>query len=387
MGAPSTVWVLTTSRADFGIYRSVLSALDSHPALTPELIVTGMHMSARHGVSLPAVEQSGYDIAGRFSCLEEDDDSPHAVAHSMARATEGLANVLQTRCPDLLLTLGDRFEMLSAALAAIPFRVPVAHIHGGEETEGAIDNVFRHMLTKMAHLHFPATPTAARRIRQMGEPAAHIVTSGAPALDSISATPNLTADEFETRFGFPLDEPFLMVTYHPVTLQTDTSMRELKALLSVLQERPERIVFSGTNADTGGIEVQANIDRFAARHSNIVQIESFGATAYYTAMRHAQAMLGNSSSGIIEAASAGLPVVNIGDRQAGRERSANIVDTYGRIENIRAALTEALSRRGTDFRNVYGDGKAGTVIADAIAAYLSDSPTAGKAFADIGVFA
>ena len=375
-----TVWVLTTSRADFGIYASVLKALDAHPALSPELVVTGMHMSARHGVSMAAIERSGYPVAASFPCLDDDDDSAHATAHAMARATQGMADALEVRMPDLLLCLGDRFEMLGAALAAVPFRVPVAHIHGGEETEGAIDNVFRHMLTKMSQLHFPSTALAARRIRQMGEDPARIVTAGAPALDSIAAMPDVGADVLRERFGLDITSDYLMVTYHPVTLQPERSLQELRALLEVLEERDETIVFSGTNADTGGLAVQKLVDDFAASRDGVVQVESFGAANYYTAMRHARAVLGNSSSGILEAASAGVPVLNIGDRQRGRERSANTVDVAGTVDAIRDGLARALALRGQAFRNVYGDGQAGPRIAAAVADFLGQDPGVRKAF-------
>lgn len=381
MSTPKTVFVLTTSRADFGIYSSVLAALDAHPQLTPKLIVTGMHMSGRHGVSMKTIEASDYPIAARFACLH-DADAAVDIAHSMARATDGMATALGQSTPDILLTLGDRFEMLAAAMAAVPFSIPIAHIHGGEETEGAIDNVFRHMLTKMSQLHFAATPNAAARIRQMGEPDDRVHVSGAPALDSIKAVPRLSQSEMKTRFDLDVSQPYHMVTYHPVTLDPEASLAELKALLSVLSDRDEAIVFSGTNADTGGLAVQAEIDRFVARRPNALQVDSFGAQAYYTAMDNALTMIGNSSSGIIEAASAGLPVVNIGARQHGRERSANVVDTVGTDVGIRDALNQALALQGQTFENIYGRGDAGTHIAQGIAAFLINGASARKSFVD-----
>lgn len=379
---PHTIWVLTTSRADFGIYRSVLAALDAHPRLAPALVVTGMHVDARHGASLEAVRGSGYRIAAEFACLEPG-DAPADTARSMARATAGMADALEavpeSEAPALLLTLGDRFEMLGAALAAVPFRLPVAHIHGGEETEGAVDNVFRHMLTKMSQLHFAATERSATRIRQMGEPDARVVVSGAPALDSLATLSPLPDAEMRTRFGLDMDRPFHLVTYHPVTLAPETSRAELAALLEVLGETDETLVFSGTNADTGGLDARAAIDAWAGGRSHVVRVESFGAPAYYTAMRRAQTLLGNSSSGILEAAGAGLPVVNIGSRQKGRERSANVVDCAGTPEAIRAAWEAARALRGRDFANVYGRGGAGATIAATIADFLDSTPPARRA--------
>jgi len=381
MTSPFTVFVLTTSRADFGIYGSVLTALEAHPDLSPELVVTGMHMSIRHGVSMGSIEASGYPIAAHFSCLENR-DLPEDIARSMARATHAMADILRVHKPDVLLILGDRFEMLAAAMAAVPFAVPIAHIHGGEETEGAIDNVFRHMMTKMSQLHFAATERSGARIRQMGEANDRVFVTGAPALDSIQSLARLSRDDILVRFGLDMDQPYYMVTYHPVTLDFNHSMAELRNLLRVLEQVEETIVFSGTNADTGGTQVQTAINEFASSRKNVLQVDNFGAQAYYTVMEHAVTMIGNSSSGIIEAASVGLPVVNIGSRQDGRERSANIIDTDGTIENIKAALQRAQTINGRDFENIYCSGGAGGKIATAIAAFLNSGATARKSFAD-----
>jgi len=373
------VQVLTTSRADFGIYASVLAAFEAHPDLHPELIVTGMHMSERHGVSLAAVKASPYQIAAQFPCLE-DGDAPVDIAQSMARATSGMAAALDYKQPDILVTLGDRFEMLAAALAAVPFSVPLAHIHGGEETEGAIDNVFRHMLTKMSHLHFPATEISAHRIRLMGEDPDNIIISGAPALDSIIAIPPVSAEDILARFGLDIRKPFHLVTYHTVTLEPELSLSELRNMLAVLGNLDAQIVFSGTNADTGGLDVAKEIETFATSRENVLLVESFGAPAYYTVMRHAETMIGNSSSGIIEAASAGLPVVNIGARQDGRERSTNVVDTAGTLEGIEAALIKAMSLRNESFVNIYGQGDSGLRIAAGVADFLKSKPSPRKRF-------
>jgi len=356
----------------------------SHPDLTPKLVVTGMHMSKRHGISLAAIEASPYPIAAKFKCLSEA-DTPVEIARGMARVTAGMSEVLEQNRPDLLLTLGDRFEMLAAALAAVPFAVPIAHIHGGEETEGAIDNVFRHMLTKMSHLHFPATQTSADRIRQMGEAEDRIILAGAPALDSIAEIARVSANDIKARFGLDITKPFHLVTYHPVTLEPEVSMSELRNMLTVLDGIDDQIVISGTNADTGGLSVAKEIEDFAAKKDNVILVDSFGAAAYYTVMHYAQSMIGNSSSGIIEAASAGLPVVNIGARQDGRERSANVVDTVGTVADIHAALNTAVAMRGQTFLNVYGQGNAGRCIAEGISNFLKSSPTARKRFADLAI--
>lgn len=382
----STKWnvaVLTTSRADFSIYQPVLRALDAHPDITPSLLVTGMHMSKDFGYTFTEVEKSGWPIAASFECLSEGDTAKD-IGVSMGQAAQGMAKALDAIEADMLIVLGDRFEMAAAALAAVPCGLPICHLHGGEETEGAMDNVLRHMLTKLSHLHCCATELAASRIRQMGEAPDRVIVSGAPALDNIAAVPRMSRAELTEKFGLPAVGDFALITYHPVTLDLAATDAEIEALFTVIKETGIHCVFTAANADTAGRALNAKIEKFVAETDGQMLIGHMGAKGYYSAMEHAAMMIGNSSSGILEAASFGLPVVNIGDRQKGREVSPNLIQTAGTVSDLKSAITQAQS---AEFKaqcaakeNVYGDGHAADKIVTAVATFLEKGTGPRKAF-------
>lgn len=380
---PWNVVVLTTSRADFSIYQSVLRALDAHPDIAPSLLVTGMHMSADFGYTFTEVEKSGWPIAASFACLCAGDTAMD-IGVSMGAATQGMAKALGDIDADMLMVLGDRFEMAAAALAAVPRGLPICHLHGGEETEGAMDNVLRHMLTKLSHLHCCATELAASRIRQMGEAPERIVVSGAPALDNIAAVPRLSRSELATQFGLPEAGDFSLITYHPVTLDMAATETEIQALFKVIQETGLNCVFTAANADTDGRALNAKIEKFVAETEGQMLIGHMGAKGYYSAMEHAAMMIGNSSSGILEAASFGLAVINIGDRQKGREVSANVITAQGTQDALNSAIAQAQSesfKAVCDRRdNVYGDGHAADKIVSAVSEFMRGAHGPRKAF-------
>ncbi|WP_051279801.1 UDP-N-acetylglucosamine 2-epimerase [Hellea balneolensis] len=383
---PWDVVVLTTSRADFSIYQPVLRALEAHPDIQVSLLVTGMHMSEDFGYTFTEVEKSGWPIAAHFECLVPGDTAKD-IGLSMGRATQGMANALEAIEADILVVLGDRFEMAAAALAAVPRGLPICHLHGGEETEGAMDNVLRHMLTKISHLHCCATELAASRIRQMGEPPDRVIVSGAPALDNIAVVPRLSRRELAQQFGLPESGDFALITYHPVTLDLAATETEIAALFEVIKETDIHCVFTAANADTAGRALNAKIEKFVAENEGQMLIGHMGAKGYYSAMEHAAMMIGNSSSGILEAASFGLPVVNIGDRQKGREVSPNIITAKGTPKNLIAAITKA---RTADFKalcakreNIYGDGHAADKIVGAIARFLKAGHGPRKVFHEV----
>ncbi|MBR9824357.1 MAG: UDP-N-acetylglucosamine 2-epimerase (hydrolyzing) [Alphaproteobacteria bacterium] len=381
---PWSIGVITTSRADFGIYRSVLEALAAAPDMDYGLFVSGMHLSPEFGLTAKLVEESGHPVWDNVEGLMSS-DSEVGIAKSMGLTTLGFADAFARRRPDALIILGDRFEMHAAALAALPFRIPLAHIHGGEETEGAIDNVLRHSLTKLSNIHFPATELSARRIRAMGEGADRVVVSGAPALDGLEKIPFLSRDELARRFNLPEVGPFILATYHPVTLEPERSFAELDALWQAVRDDPEPIVFTRANADTAGRAVNQKLEAFVSeRPDRTYLVGTMGAQGYFSAMRAASVMVGNSSSGILEAASFDLPVVNIGDRQSGRERSTNVIDVNGDEAAIRAALAEArsptLQARAKASKNVYGDGNAASRIVAGLRTFLEADHGVAKAF-------
>jgi len=377
------VAVLTTSRADFSIYQSVLRALDAHPDISPSLIVTGMHMSKAFGFTFNEVKKSGWPIAASFDCLAEGDNAED-IGLSMGGATEGMAKALGGLKLDMLMVLGDRFEMAAAALAAVPRGLPICHLHGGEETEGAMDNVLRHMLTKISHLHCCATELAASRIYQMGEAAERVIVSGAPALDNIAAVPRLSRAELAAQFDLPESGDFALMTYHPVTLDLAATDVEIDALFKVIKETGLKCVFTAANADTAGQAVNAKIEKFVFETQGQMLIGHMGAKGYYSAMEHAAMMIGNSSSGILEAASFGLPVINIGDRQKGREVSPNLIQTEGTVQALKLAIQKAQDPAFKSLceqrLNVYGDGQAAEKVASAVAEFLKNGHGPRKAF-------
>ncbi|MBX3575950.1 MAG: UDP-N-acetylglucosamine 2-epimerase (hydrolyzing) [Rhizobiaceae bacterium] len=373
--------VVTSSRADFSIQLPVAREL----ARSADVgwIASGTHLSREFGRTVDEVEASGIPIweTVRF-ILSDDSDESLVLSDGMALA--GYGQALARIRPNMVLLLGDRWEIHACATAATLLRLPVAHIHGGEETEGAIDNVLRHSITKLAQLHFAATDLSGRRIRQMGEAAERIVVSGSPSLDKLRSLKYLGRAEFARRYGAPA-APFLLVTYHAVTTDLAATEKGLRALLSVLRERKLPTLFTYSNADSYGRTINEAIDAFCRDNPFATAARSLGGEGYANAMKHASAMVGNSSSGIIEAAHFGLPVVNIGDRQRGRERSGNTIEAVETRASIAAALDEALS---DDFRaacrglpNVYGDGKAAPRVARALLAYLRGTPTVAKPFA------
>lgn len=380
------ICVVTTSRADYGIYQSVLRALSESAGINLSLIVGGTHLDVRFGHTVDVIEADGYFIAARVQSVPEG-DSDIDIAKSMGIATTGYGKALGKLRPDLIIVLGDRYEMFCAALAALPLCIPVAHIHGGEETEGAMDNSLRHAMTKLAHLHLCSTELAARRIRMMGESPDRVIVSGAPALDSIRSMPRLTRSDLAHSLGVP-DHDFILLTYHPETLRPEATLLEFDILWGEVENycRLHHLICLMTlsNADTFGQRLNERLYAIARKSDFAFLTPSMGATRYYSAMSAARMMVGNSSSGIIESASVGCPVVNVGFRQSGREQSANTISVPLNAAAIRKAMDKAGSKsfraRAKLAINIYGDGMAGVRILDAITKFLADTPSVSKSF-------
>ncbi len=381
-----TIGVVTTSRADFGIYRPVLKAVAAEPGLELALIAAGMHLSADYGLTIDEIEAEGWPIAHRLACLETG-DTPEAAARSMGRSLSGFAEVFGRWRPDILVVLGDRFEMHAAALAALPFRIPVAHIHGGELTFGAMDDALRHSMTKLSHLHFASTEEYGARIVQMGEAPWRVTVSGAPSLDNLAAVELLDEAELEARFGLDLSRPPLLVTYHPVSLEYEQTEAQIAALLAALAEADRPTVFTLPNADPGNLTIRRLIAEFVAERQTAWQVDNLGTQAYFSLMHKASAMVGNSSSGIIEAASFELPVVNIGSRQDGRVRGANVIDVGYAKKDILAGIERATSpefKAGlAGLENPYGDGRAAERIVARLKSVALDDDLMVKKFHDL----
>ena len=363
------VAVVSVGRSDFGILTPVLRRIQQDPELQLRLIVSGAHLSPAFGSTVSEILDAGFEIAERIDMLLSS-DTPAAVATSMGLGTIGFAQAYARLRPDIIVLLGDRFEMHTAAAAAAPFCVPLAHIHGGEVTEGAIDDAFRHAITKYSHLHFATTKEHAARIVQLGEEPQRVIVSGAPSLDGLRQMTLLSLPEIEKQLELSLGRPPLLVTYHPVTLQHQQTERQTQQFLDALNEFDGPIVVTLPNADTGRHTIIRMIREFEDRRSNVRVVENLGTQCYFSLMAVAAAMAGNSSSGIIEAASFKLPVVNVGDRQKGRLHERNVVDTGESREEIQVALRKVLSREFrkslTELKNPYGDGNAARIIVDTL---------------------
>lgn len=381
------IGIVTTSRADYGLYTPIARAVAARDGVEAAFWVTGMHLSPEFGRTVTRIEADGWPIAARVESLLSS-DSEAGVALSMALTLQGFAQAFAAARPDLLLVLGDRFEMFAAASAALPYRMPIAHVHGGELSFGALDETFRHALTKMAHLHFAATQAYADRIVQMGEAPWRVRVSGAPGLDHATGARLADRLTLEARLGLALSTPPIIVTLHPETA-SDPEQAGLHAglLLAALERTDRPVVITAANADAGGRAINAAVRGWAEGRAGVAVVDSLGVEGFLGLMRIGGAMVGNSSSGIIEAASFALPVVNIGARQDGRTRAANLIDAPWGAAAIDAAIARALSpafREGLHgLVNPYGDGHAGERIAEVLATVPLDERLLIKRFHDL----
>jgi UDP-hydrolysing UDP-N-acetyl-D-glucosamine 2-epimerase len=353
--------VVTVARSDYGGLRPVLAKIASSPALELLLIVGGAHLEPRFGQTEHLIVADGFGIAARVP-MDLNDSSAAGAGRSAARAHAGYVEAYAQLNPDVLMVYGDRFEMHAAAVAAVPFGLPVAHLHGGELTFGAFDDSLRHSITKLSHLHFAAAEAYRVRIIQMGEEPWRVQTTGGPGIDAILNVPALDVAALQKLLGMTLDPAPVLITMHPTTLLPEATIKETEALLAALARIDRPIVFTAPNADPGNNDIRSRIERFVAAHANARLIENLDTPGYVGLMRIAAAMVGNSSSGLIEAPSFALPVVNIGERQAGRLRARNVIDVVGEQPQLEGALRQAIDPR---FRvrlagcvNPYGDGHA-----------------------------
>jgi len=338
--------VVTGTRAEYGLLVPILRLIEADKSLRLQLIVTGAHLNDRFGRTVREIEGDGFRPAAKIP-LGLSGDGPEDIAEAMARGIRGFAAAFKRLKPDVVVVLGDRYEILAAAAAALPFRLPVAHIHGGEASEGAWDESVRHAVTKLSHVHFPAAPAYARRLRRLGEDPARIHCFGSPGLDRLRAAPHMSRAELARELGLPLAGPLGVVTYHPATLSADRGLAELNALLGALKGFKGTLIFTYPNADAGGKIVLEKIRAFvAAAPGRRAAFASLGQNRFFSLLRHADFMAGNSSSGLLEAPFFGLPAVNIGDRQKGRLRPHTVIDVpRPTAASVGRALKAALRRR------------------------------------------
>lgn len=355
---PLKVCAVTGSRADYGLLAGPMRLLREDPFFALQIVATGQHLTPSSGNSLKEVERDGFVVDARVDMLLAA-DTPAAVTKSMGVALMGFAEVFERSAPDLLLLLGDRYEILVAAQAALLARIPIAHLCGGDVTEGAIDDAIRHALTKMSHLHFVTTTEAARRVRQMGEDPGRVHVVGSSGVDMIQRTQTMTREQLFADLGMSVERRSLLVTFHPATLGEDSEQHCAELLAALHTLCPEmNLIFTGVNADPGGRSLQAMISGFCAEHPNARSFDSLGARRYYSALAHVDVVVGNSSSGLCEAPSFHVPTVNIGDRQKGRLKAASVLDCPPERTAIGKAIAAALAMDCSDMVNPYGDGRA-----------------------------
>jgi len=383
-GDVRTITVLSTGRQDWGILRPVCVGLRAEPSVRLDLVVGGMHLSPRHGHTVDLVRADGFEPDARLDWLAGPEDPPADVQAGAALAAVGAH--LRSSGTDALVLVGDRFETAAAALAATVDRIPIVHLHGGEQTLGAFDDALRHAITKLSHLHLVSSEAHARRVVAMGEDPATVHVVGAPGLDAASRPDLPDRDTLARELGLALRAPVVIVTVHPTTLDADPAATA-SAVIAAMDAVGATYVITLPNVDPGATEVRQALEAAVAARPDRIVVEALGERRYWGLLRIADAMLGNSSSGIIEAPALGLPVVNVGDRQAGRTRAPNVIDVPADRDAVTAALRHALDpgfRRGLlDAGLPAADGRAGMRAAHIIATWRPPRPPR-KAPIDVG---
>ncbi|MEE2023024.1 UDP-N-acetylglucosamine 2-epimerase [Alkalimonas mucilaginosa] len=381
------VAVFTGTRAEYGLLYWLLKDIQADPDLTLQLLVSGMHLSPEFGLTYQQIEQDGFHIDEKIEILLSS-DSAVGTAKSMGLGVLGFADALARLNPDVLVILGDRFEALAAAQTAMILRIPVLHLHGGEITEGAYDDAIRHAITKLSYLHATATEQYRQRVIQLGEAPERVVNVGAIGLDHFKRGNFISLQELSTSLNFPLSQPYLVVTYHPVTLAEEEPESSFQALLDALEQFSEfKIILTYPNADDGGRRIIPLLEAYAAKQpKRVLAIPSLGHVRYLSAIKHAAAVVGNSSSGIIEVPAMDVPTVNIGMRQKGRLAAKSVIHCDADTASIQKAINTAVKREyklpDETVYNPYGQGDASQQV---IQMLKSLSFKAVKTFHDVKV--
>jgi UDP-hydrolysing UDP-N-acetyl-D-glucosamine 2-epimerase len=344
------ICIFTGTRAEYGIMSSLFKMINDDAELQLQIVATNMHLSPEFGLTYKEIEADGFLIDKKVEMLLSS-DTANGTLKSMGLATIGFADALEDLRPDLVVILGDRYEMLAAAQAAMIYKIPIAHLYGGEATEGAYDDSIRHAITKLSHLHFTSTEQYRKRVIQMGENPDHVFYVGALGAYNIMNESILLLDELEKSLNFKLGNKFLLVTFHPVTMETNTAETQTIALLEALEVINEdyQLLFTLPNSDTDGRVIISLINHYVDNHHDTaIAVSSLGKKRYYSALKYCTAVVGNSSSGLSEAPSFGIPTLNIGDRQKGRTRASSIIDCKADLDSIREGLNIVLSPKFVD---------------------------------------
>ncbi|WP_312627708.1 UDP-N-acetylglucosamine 2-epimerase [Scandinavium sp.] len=365
--AKRKVAVFTGTRAEYGLLYWLMKDIQNDKELELQLLVSGMHLSPEFGSTWQQIEKDGFKIDEKIEILLSSDSSV-GTAKSMGLGVLGFTDALARLQPDVLVILGDRFEALAAAQTAMILRIPVLHLHGGEITEGAYDDAIRHAITKLSYLHGTSTEEYKRRVIQLGEDPSRVENVGAIGLDYLSRGSFMAVSELASSLNFPLKQPYLLVTYHPVTLSHEPAEESFEALLAALDEfKNYQILLTYPNADDGGRKIIPLLEAYAAKHpQRVLAIPSLGQVRYLSAVKHSAAVIGNSSSGIIEVPAFNVPTVDIGERQKGRLAAKSVLHCDATKESIYEALKAAINRtymqRDEIISNPYGQGDASTKV-------------------------
>lgn len=372
------ICVVTGSRAEYGLLRWVMHLIQEDPGLQLQIIATGAHLSPEFGRTDRVIESDGFLIDRKVEMLTSS-DTPVGIAKSMGLGLIGFSDAWHDLKPDLIVVLGDRFEIFSAVASALVARIPVAHVHGGELTEGAYDDALRHSITKMSHFHFVAADEYRRRVIQLGEDPDRVFLVGGLGVDTIKRIKLLSREELESSLGLKLGRSNLLISFHPPTLDRTSPEAQMRELLAALEELVDtQLIFTMPNADTGGRALAKLVDQFVARHENAHAYISLGQQRYLSCVAHMDGVLGNSSSGLLEVPSFKKGTVNIGDRQGGRLKASSVIDCKPDRKSIHLALQKLYSdqfqSKLDDTTNPYGEGGASDKIVQTIKAFKLNGP-------------
>ena len=354
------ICVVTGTRAEYGLLRRLMRLIQDSPDTQLQVIATNMHLSQKYGNTYQEIEKDGFIIDRRIPIIDEiAEDNSVTTVKSMAIALSGFADAYNVLKPDMVVVLGDRYEILAAATAALIERIPIAHLHGGEVTEGAYDDAIRHSITKMSHLHFTSTEEYRKRVIQLGEQPDRVFYVGAPGVENIKKLPLMSKKEVENSVNFKLDENTILITYHPVTLGNHTAEKDIMEFISALEERKDlRLFFTMPNSDTGSQSIVDAISQFVANNPDrAIAYKSLGINRYLSVMRYAGAVVGNSSSGLLEVPSFGIPTLNIGDRQKGRMAADSVfnceTDKASILHGLDVILSSEFKMKAANTHNPY----------------------------------
>lgn len=382
--------ILTATRAEYGLLKPIINKLKEISYFDVRIVSTGAHLSPEFGLTYKEIEQDGIKIDEKIEILLSA-DTPSSISKSMGLAMISFADYFSRLNPDMLIVLGDRYETLAICCAAMNQKIPIAHLYGGETTEGAVDESIRHAITKLSYLHFTSTEKYRQRVIQLGEQPNRVFCVGAIGIENILNEKLMRKTELETSITFKLDRPYAVITFHPVTLEDNNSAEQFKALLDACKNHKNmKFIFTKANADANGRVINGLIDKYVKENDNTVVFTSLGMLRYLSALKYSAMVIGNSSSGLVEAPSFGVPTINIGDRQKGRVQADSVINCRAITEEIDKSITLALSKEFKDKAhntiNPYGDGNTSAQIINVIEDFLlNDKIDLKKKFYDCEV--